>query len=99
MDLRGSRDFARAAAPFGNRHKSVRSYSWVCAWRWRGGCAERGVHVCDHGAPEKANRKRCLRMLACAGGGAAFRWKRNGIVLEAGEEVDADVGIDVGVLC
>ena len=84
---------------FGNRHERVRREIWIGAWGWSGGGAEPGVHVGNHGAPEKANRKRCLRILARAGAGAAFRWEWNGIVLEAGEEVDADAGIDVSVLC
>src|SRR5204863_3193837 len=69
---------------FGNRHKRVRSESWICAWRRSGGGAEPGVHVGDHGAPEKTNRQRRLWILARAGAGAAFRWEWNGIVLEPG---------------
>src|SRR5882724_5978169 len=78
---------------FGNRYKRVRSESWICAWGWSDGGAEPGVHVGDHGAPEKANRKRCLRILARAGAGAALWREWNGIMLQAGEEIDANVGI------
>src|SRR5256885_3619454 len=78
---------------FGNGCEGVRRDSGIGAWRWNGGGAEPRVHVGDHGAPEKANRKRCLRILARAGAGAAFRREWNGIVLEASEEVDADAGI------
>src|SRR5882724_2957058 len=85
---------------FGDRHERVRSESWICAWGWCDGGAEPRVHVGDHGAPEKANRKRCLRILARAGAGAALWREWNGIVLQAGEEVDADARIDVSVfLC